>query len=379
MDVEATRGPLRFFDDLEDPRIDRTKRHSLPDMILIAICAVICGADGWAQVEQFGQAKLKWFRTFLDLPNGIPSHDTFGRVFARLDPQAFEACFLKWVRALADRCEGMLVAIDGKTLRGSLDRAGKRSALHMINAWCGANHLVLGQLATEAKSNESTAIPRLLELLDLTGAVVSIDAMGCQKRIAGEIVAQGADYILQVKGNQPELQENVALLFEEGIRDDCQGVPYAYAESVDGGHGRVETRRVWTSSAVQGLADPTDWAKLRSVVCVEAIREIGDQRTCERRYYISSLDGRDAERMSRLIRGHWGVENQLHWSLDVNFAEDACRVRTGHAAENFGRLRRIAHNLLKNEISKKVGIKTKRLCCGWDHNYLLKVLTSDLN
>lgn len=355
--------------------MNRTKLHSLADILTVAICAVIGGANGWVQVEQFGTAKLKWFKTFLALPHGIASHDTFGRVFAKLDPHQFEQCFLKWIEALARHTAGRLIAVDGKTLRRSFDTASGQTAIHMVSAWCQANHLVLGQLATDAKSNEITAIPRLLKLLDLTDTVVSIDAMGCQKKIARQIVEQGGDYLLQLKGNQGGLHEEVALLFDRCLRDDCLGVPYATAETVDGGHGRVERRRIWTTREVGWFAERKKWRGLRSFLCVEAERYLNGETSTERRYYISSLPGRDPQRMLSLVRQHWGVENRLHWSLDISFREDDCRIRQGHAAENFSRLSRIALNLLRSETREKVGIQTKRLRAGWDHEYLLKVLT----
>lgn len=374
MDVGARAGLLRHFRKLKDPRVDRSKRHSLNDILTIAICAVICGADGWAQVELFGKSKLKWFRTFLDLPHGIPSHDTFGRVFARLDPRQFEQCFLNWINALADKPLGRLVAIDGKTLRGSFDRVAEKSAIHMVSAWCEHNQTVLGQVVTDAKSNEITAIPQLLDMLDLDGAVVTTDAMGCQKAIAKKAIACGADYILQVKGNHPKLEKELKLLFDECRRKDAYAVAHDYTEQTDKGHGRIETRRCWMTTDVGWLPDGAEWENLGSFACVESTRQIGEKIESDQRYYISSVEKRDAARMLQRVRGHWGVENRLHWRLDVVFDEDRRRVRSGHAAENFSRLSRIALNLLKSESSKKAGIKSKRLCCGWDHGYLLKVL-----
>ena len=375
METSAPRGLLRYFDELPDPRMNRTKRHLLGDILAITICAVICGADGWVQVAEFGRCKRKWFRTFLALPSDIPSHDTFGRVFARLDPTAFEACFLRWVADLATASQGRLVAIDGKTIRRSLDAANGKAAVHLVSAWCAANRLVLGQVATDAKSNEITAIPQLLKLLDIQGAVVTIDAIGCQKEIARTIVDQGGDYLLQLKGNQGGLHDETALLFDQCLRDDCLGITYAMAKTTNGGHGRIEQRRIWVTSEVGWFSERGKWKNLRSLARVETRRTVGGTTSVEYRYYISSLEASDPERMLRLIRGHWGIENTLHWSLDVAFREDDRRIRRGHGAENFSRLSRIALNLLKSETGQKVGIKTKRLCCGWDHDYLLKVLT----
>jgi len=375
MDANAPRGLLRAFAELEDPRMDRTKKHSLADILTIAISAVICGADGWVQVEEFGDCKEQWFRTFLDLPNGIPSHDTFGRLFAMLDPQAFETCFMKWVAALATASQGRLVAIDGKAIRRSLDNANNKAAVHMVSAWCAANHMVLGQLAIDAKSNEITAIPKLLKLLDLDGAVVTIDAAGCQKKIARTIVDQGGDYVLQLKGNQGGLYDETVLLFDQCIRDDCQGIAYHTAATTNGGHGRIEQRRIWSTGEVGWFAERSKWKHLRSLIRVEAQRTINGETSCETRYYISSLPADDPASLLAYIRGHWSVENNLHWCLDVSFADDDRRIRTGHGAENFSRLSRIALNLLKAQTKHRVGIKTKRLCCGWSHDYLFRVLT----
>jgi predicted transposase YbfD/YdcC len=365
---------VTFFAELPDPRSPLGRRHLLSDVLTIAICGVICGAEGWAEVEQFGRDKRAWFRTFLALPHGIPSHDTFGRIFASLDPEAFERCFVAWMSALAGRSDQRIVAVDGKTLRRSFDRASKQAAVHMVSAFASANRVVLGQVATQAKSNEITAIPKLLELLDLHGAIVTIDAMGCQKEIARTIVEQGGDYVLAVKDNQPTLHEQVTGLMDEGIRESFRWMHHDVCVETGGDHGRIETRRVSSTPDVQWLKGVGSWPGLRSLAVVESAREIQGQTSQERRYYISSLDGMDALAMAAAIRGHWGVENQLHWSLDVSFREDDCRIRRGHGAENFSRLRRIALNLLKSEKSVNIGVKAKRLKAGWNHDYLLRVL-----
>lgn len=375
MTDNAPRGLLRAFARIEDPRMERTRKHSLTDILTLATCAVICGADGWVQVQCFAECKEDWFRTFLDLPNGIPSHDTFGRVFARLKPEEFERCFRAWVEELSHATEGRLVAIDGKTIRRSLDAANGKAAIHMVSAWCRANHLVLGQLATDAKSNEITAIPKLLDLLDVKGAVVTLDAAGCHKKIAAKIVDGGADYVLQLKGNQPALHQDTVLLFEECLRDDCLGIAWHEAESVNGGHGRIEQRRLWATEETKWFAERGKWKHLRSLIKVEARRTSNGQASCETRYYISSLPADDPARLQDVIRGHWSVENSLHWCLDISFADDERRIRKGHGAENFARLSRMALNLLKAQTRHKVGIKTKRLCCGWSHDYLFRVLT----
>jgi predicted transposase YbfD/YdcC len=374
MDANAPDRLLRWFGELNDPRPGRNVMHRLADLLAIAILAVLCGADSWVEVATWGGCKREWLRSFLPLPHGIPSHDTFGRVFGRLDPAAFEKCFMAWTAAVA-QSHGRLIAIDGKTLRHSFDRADGKAAIHMISAWAQENQLVLGQLTTEAKSNEITAIPELLDLLDLQGAVVTIDAMGCQKTIAEKVVAQGGDYILQVKDNHPTLRADLELLFAEGMRPDCLGVRHEFTQDVTAGHGRVETRRLWATDDVAWYGEASQWKGLARFICIEATREVGDHRSTERRYYLSSLRTTPANSLLRIIRGHWGIENGLHWCLDVSFNEDNSRIRKGHAAENFSRLRRLALNLLKKDNTFKVGLKTKAKACSWDHQYLLNVLT----
>ena len=378
MDVDAPGGILRYFADLKDPRMNRTKRHLLLDILTVAICGVICGADGWVQIAKFGRCKRKWFKTFLDLPNGIPSHDTFGRVFALLDPAAFEACFVRWINALAESSAGRLIAIDGKTLRHSFNAAAGKAAIHMVSAWCQANRIVLGQVATDDKSNEITAIPELLKRLDIKDAVVTIDAMGCQKAIAAAIVDGGGDYLLQLKGNQTTLHAETEQLFQQCLTDDCQGVAYATAQTIGKGHGRIEQRQLWATGEVGWFAERDRWKNLRSLIRVRARRDVNGQVSIEDRYYITSLPSDDPARLLALIRGHWEIENTLHWSLDINFREDDSRIRTGHAAENYSRLNRLALNLLKRETSEKVGIKTKRLMAAWDHDFLLRILTQGI-
>ena len=366
------------FGDLPDPRRRQGRRHRLSDMLVIAVTAVICAADSWADVHDFGQAKLNWFKAFLELPHGIPSQDTFERVFSRLDPEAFERCFVAWTQALSASSAGRLVAVDGKRIRRSFEHAWSQStAVHLVSAFVSANATVFAQQAVKSKENEITAIPRLLALLDLRGSTVTIDAMGCQTAIARQIVEQGGDYVLCVKDNQPGLARALQADLDDMIRSKFKGVPHDFWETVDGDHGRIETRRAWITSQIDWLGLERDrWLQLRSVGVIERVRELPTTGTSrERSYYISSLDGTDAQRFATAVREHWGIENRLHYVLDVAFSEDQSRVRTRNAAENLSRIRRIALNLLRREYTKKRGIKGKRLNAAWDHDYLLKLLT----
>ncbi len=384
MERQGPGGLLRHFETLQDPRMDRTRLHRLDDIIAIAILAVTCGAESWVDLEQFGKAKHDWLKTFLHLPHGIPSHDTFGRVFAAIDPDAFEQCFYQWVQGLIEASDTGALHIDGKTLRRSFDAASGKAALHMVSVWASKAELALAQCASEQKSNEITAIPRLLDLITLHGAVVTIDAMGCQRDIAGKIIDEGGDYILAVKGNQAELHEDVKRLFDDAKQHNFEQMGYDFYQATEKGHGRIETRKVWVTREIDWLRQRGQWKHLRSVVCVECERHVMDpaggagKRSTETRYYISSIDhrqrGRDAAWFAQTIRSHWSIENKLHWSLDVSFAEDQCRVRQGHGDENLARLRRLSLNLLKRERSAKVGIAGKRRKAGWDNRYLLKVL-----
>lgn len=362
------------FKDLKDPRTERTRRHDLMDIVVIAICAVICGSEGWEDIAKYGRAKHNWLKTFLRLPNGIPSHDTFRRVFCLLAPSAFHECFQRWVDALSAGLGLKRIAIDGKTLRRSFDRAAGKAALHLVSAWATEQHLVLGQVAVDAKSNEITAIPKLLELLDVSGAMVSIDAMGCQKEIAAKVRDGGGDYVLSVKDNQPHLLEDIQQCFEEGFEKDFAGLEYSYHQECYDGHGRVEKHSVHTILNPEGIRDQELWQDLKAITLVISERqELGKEKTEEVRYYIGSRAAK-AKTYANSIRSHWGIENGLHWVLDVCFDEDQCRMRTDHSPENMALLRRLALCLLKKH-GGKGSIRGKRLQSGWNDDFLLEILS----
>ena len=361
------------FETVEDPRIERSKEHLLIDILTIAILAVICGADGWVGIETYGKAKYQWLKKFLALPNGIPSHDTFARVFARMNPEQLQESFLSWVRAVSRVSEGEVIAIDGKTVRRSYDKGKNKGAIHMVSAWASQNRLVLGQRKVDDKSNEITAIPELLKVLEINGCIVTIDAMGTQKKIAQQIIEQGGDYVLALKGNQGNLFEDVQQIFEQAQARDFHGMEYDFYQTIDGEHGRIEKRRCWALGQVEYLIDSQQWSQFSSIAMVQSERQSEGQTSQELRYYISSLSP-NAKQLAESIRSHWEIENPLHWVLDVAFREDECRIRTGHAPENFALLRHLALSALNQEKTAKLGIHNKRRRAGWDNDYLLKVL-----
>ncbi len=359
------------FGNLTDPRIDRTKLHKLLDILVIAICAVIAGADNWEDVEEFGKARIGWFQTFLEVPNGIPSHDTFTRVFARLDPEQFQTCFLRWMNAVAEVIGGQVIAIDGKVLRRSHDKGIGKMAIDMVSAWASANRLVLGQVKVDEKSNEITAIPQLLDVLEVAGCIVTIDAMGCQTEIAEKIIEREAEYVLSLKENQGNLYEDVEHVFADLEDSQYQAYAFDYEKTVNKDHGRIEIRECWTISdpeVLRYLRGFANWKNLTTVSRIRSQRWIGEEKSSQDRYHIASITG--AKRLLGAVRS----ENELHWTLDLAFDEDRCRVRKDHGPENFALLRHIALNLLKQEITCQRGIKGKRLLAGWNHDYLLKVL-----
>lgn len=367
----------KHFGTIPDPRTGNAKQHLLLDIIVIAICAALCGADTWVEVALWAKVNRKWLCTFLELPNGIPSHDTFGRVFAILDAKQFRRCFLVWIRAVSKLTHGQIIAIDGKKLRRSHDRSCGKQALSMVSAWATANGVVLGQLKVNAKSNEMKVIPELLKLLDLTGCIVTLDALNCQTKIAAQIKQQKADYILAVKENQGKLHADLKDLFAGCLAEDFKQVPHGYHRTVNKGHGRIEIRECWTLSDPEYLdyvRQRQHWCGLQTVIMIRAERWLKGKRTSAIRYYISSL-ANDARQLLASVRKHWRIENSLHWVLDIAFREDESRMRQGNSAENFAMVRHVALALLGQEHTEKVGIKAKRMKAAWDRDYLRQVLS----
>jgi predicted transposase YbfD/YdcC len=378
----STAPPLiDYFREVSDPRCPN-KRHQLLDIIVLAVCAILSGADNWAEVELFGKSKEAWFRQFLALPHGIPTSHTFRRVMLRLNPAELQRSFLRWMASLREQMPGQIVPIDGKTARRSVDRQAGKSGLHTVSAWASASRLVLAQVAVEEKSNEITAIPELLGLLDLSGCTVTIDAIGTQREIAHQILEQGANYLLAVKENQPTLFEEVGLFFasaplpkgeRERVEEElhCEGY-----RTVEKDHGRFEVREVWVSEAIGWLTAEAKWPGLKSIAMVRSTREEGEKREVKERLYISSLPA-EAKRIAEAVRTHWSIENSLHWVLDVSFREDENRVHTGYGQQNLVMLRHLALNLIRQEKTAKASVRGKRLKAGWDNVYLEQVLFRD--
>jgi predicted transposase YbfD/YdcC len=375
--METQTSIQKHFGKLIDPRSDFRVHHSLIAILTITLCAVICGADNFNDIAFFGESKREWFSTFLDLPYGIPSHDTINRFFSMLSPTEFSKYFIAWTQDLAEKISGV-IAIDGKTLRKSFDSASEKKAIHMVSAWCHNNELVLGQIKTDAKSNEITAIPKLLELLDIKGSTITIDAMGCQKEIAQKILDEGADYIFGLKGNQGNTLDFTKGLFNYGMQNNFQGIEYTKFETVEKDHGRIERRQIYSIKVGNGIEFEAlkIWPGLKSVTMIISTRECaGQEATVERRYYLSSLEA-NAEKIGSAIRFHWGIENSLHWVLDVHFREDQARNRKEHSAENMAIIRHMALNLLKKKQTskKRVSIRSKRLLAGWDNQFMIDLL-----
>lgn len=361
------------FRDLTDPR-RREGTYPLVNIVVMALCAVVSGADDFVAIANWAKSKKDWLAKFLDMSQGVPSHDRFNAILGAIKPPEFEKCLLSWINALHEFTDGQVVAIDGKTLRRSFDAASSKAPIHMVSAWATANHVSLGQVVTDAKSNEITAIPQLLDILEIEGCLVTIDAMGCQREIARQIVASGANYVLAVKDNQPKLHEAIRDYFAEHLEDDCRSIPCRRYESHEKGHGRSDDRYYYLAKLPSDFALQEKWAGLKAIgVAIRITEHDNGKRSEDVRYYIASryLGG---EKFGQAVRGHWGIENSLHWQLDVTFAEDASRLRSGHADANFSLLRRTALSMLKNDTTKKVGVKNKRLCAAWDDDYRLQVL-----
>ena len=363
------------FSQIQDPRARHSINHLLLDIIVITLCATICGANDWEAVAEYGRTKQEWLKTFLDLPNGIPSHDTFSRLFARLNPEQLQSCFIQWMQAVHQVSNGELLNVDGKTLRGAREAGNNRSFIHMVSLWSATNRLVLGQRKVDEKSNEITAIPELLKLLEIKGCLVTIDAMGCQTEIAQTIIEQGADYALALKGNQGNLYEDVRQLFEFATQQERKSLPEQFHSTTEKGHGGIEIRRYQVMGNTQYLLGAEKWSGLRSVGMAELERRVkGQIKSIEQRYYLLSFEC-DVNRFADAVRNHWSIENQLHWVLDVSFCEDARRGCQGYSAENMAVIRHMAVNLLSQEKKTKVGIENKRLKAGWDNHYLGTVLS----
>ena len=365
----------KAFSSITDPRIDRTKRHPLVNIITISICAVICGCEDFSSIEEYGKSKQDWFSEILDMPHGIPSHDTFSDVLNRLSPKEFSTAFTRWVTQLGNLKDDV-VAIDGKVMRRTLDKARGNPAIHLVSAWSVKNNVCFGQVRVSDKSNEITAIPVLLELLDIKDATITTDAMGCQFEITNKIVEKKADFVLALKGNQGEFHDDIKKFMDDQIEKECVAVGHDFFESVNGDHGRIEQRKVWVTNQIDWLQKRhPKWSTVKSIAVVDSMGDIKGKISQEKRYFISSHEHKSAEFIGHAIRSHWSVENKLHWQLDVSFNEDQSRLRSGNAAQNFSMMNKIALNLLKNERTVKVGIKNKRLKSGWDNDYMMKVLT----
>lgn len=373
MESNVEKSILEHFSQLSDPRIKLKTKHILVEIVAMTLCAMIAGADDWTEIAEFSKQKKEWLKTFLKLPNGTPSHDTFGRVFSMINPNEFGQCFIAWLQDVFPFVNSDIVAIDGKTARRSHDRANGQKPIHMVTAWAVNQGLVLGQVKTNEKSNEITAIPELLRTLDLKSCVVTIDAMGAQTKITKQIIDQKGDYAISLKGNQGNLNDEVRQLFEDAEKNGYDHLEHDVHTTVEGNHGRIETRRCVVTNDTDWYVDKSKWAGLKTFAMIESTRDLGDKIENDTRFFISSLP-MDAEQLLQVARGHWAVENSLHWCLDISFREDECRIRKKNAPENLAILRRFALNLIKNDPIRKTGVKASRKRAGWSLDYLEHLL-----
>lgn len=364
---------IEQFKEVPDYRVKRTKKYELFEIIMMAICATIAGANDWTDVANWAKVNGPWLQRFISLKNGTPSHDTFSRVFARIDPEGFMRCFVSWTSEISGLIGGKVVAIDGKTLRGSYDRSLNKSAIHMVSAWVAETQISLGQVKTAEKSNEITAIPELLDMLDVKGCIITLDAMGCQKNIAKKTIDKSADYMLALKKNQKELYELVSFFFEDAKSNEYKELKHSKFTTIEKNHGRIEKRMVTATDKIESLISKHEWAGIKSIVRVDAERIINNETAASTRYYITSLPS-DAEKIAHVIRSHWSIESTLHWSLDVTFNEDKSRVRKNNGPENLALLKRLTFNLLKRDTESKHSVKSKRFIASFDSTYLEKVL-----
>jgi len=365
---------ITHFSVIEDPRIERCKKHQLIDILFLSVCAVLTGAEGWEDIEDFGLAKLDWLRKYLPFENGIPKHDTIARVLSRLNANSIQTCFIQWVQSIAQEVEADVIAIDGKTARRSFTTKERKNPLHMVSAWSCGHGLVLGQQKVENKSNEITAIPKLLDLLDVKGCTITLDAMGCQHQITEQIVNKGADYAIALKGNQGRLNEEVKAWFHKAERDDFKNIGYSKHEETDTGHGRIEVRKcLQLEIASEWLSEGQKWSSIQTVIRIDSERHINDECSTESRYYISSHK-LDAKRLNQIIRNHWAVENSLHWTLDMTFHEDDSRIRRGNAAEVMNAFRKLALNIVKSNTTKKASMKRKLKMAALDDDFRAELL-----
>jgi predicted transposase YbfD/YdcC len=367
---------IRHFYSLNDFRQEKKIKYKLIDVITIIICAVASGAETYSEIAMYAKCKEDWLKSILELPYGIPSHDTIERIMRWLDPDEFRTCFLKWVRGVAKLTNGEVVAIDGKALRGTRD--GEKGAIYMVSAWAGANGIVLGQTKVKEKTNEIKAIPELLRVLTVNGCIITIDGIGCQKNIAKKIIEKEADYVLALKGNQHLLHDEIKLFFKDCMENNFKDVPYDYHEEYNKGHGRIERRRYWISSQVDWITVKDNWDGLGSIGMTECTREIKGVKTTEVRYHLCSILP-CAKQYAYAARGHWGIENSLHWVLDVVFREDSSRIRKDNAPENMALVRHVIYNLLKNDKESKISMRKKKLKAEWSHDYAMSLVFGDIS